>query len=254
MAKETKEEDMTALIFIKSYPSDFPWLEYCLRSIRKFASGFREVVVVVPKVQVLSEKSWLRASPQVKVLEAVEYGHDGYLSQQVFKLYADTFTDDTDYILHIDSDTIFTSPVTPETYFTNGKIDWMMTPYALIETPWQPITEKFLTLLRHPIEFEFMRRAPQMIPRWLYGAIREFCVLEHGCTIDQYIMKQPYRAFSEYNVLGALAYYYHRDKFNWINTAETPESEWPTLTVLQKYSHGGLTPDIVAEFEQILAL
>lgn len=242
-------------IFIKTYPTDYPWLKYCLRSIGKFASEFRKTVIVSPapyhdSIGLGFDWVWQ---------ERHEYGlgnprFDGYLSQQVFKLYADTFTDDADYILHIDSDTIFTRPVTPETYFTDGKIDWMMTPHAMIETPWQPITEKFLGMpAPFSVSFEFMRRPPQMIPRWLYASLREFCVQKHGCTLSEYIMKQPYRAFSEYNALGAFAFYFHHDKFNWINTAEVPENEWPPLTVLQKYSHGGLTPEIVAEFEQILS-
>lgn len=237
-------------IFIKSYAADVPWLQYCLRSIQKFATGFRIIHLVVPDT-----RKWWDGSYTINnlhVTEAEEYGNDGYLSQQVFKLYADTISD-AEFILHIDSDTVFTRPVTPETYFTNGKIDWLFTPYSMIDTPWKPITEKFL---RQLVEFEFMRRAPQMIPHWLYDALRMFCIHKHGCTLPMYILKQPYRAFSEYNALGAFAYYFRhdtRDRFNWINTAEVPESEWPPLTVLQKYSHGGLTPEIVAEFEQILS-
>lgn len=250
MEKETKEETMIVDCLIKSYPPDYPWLQYCLRSIQKFATGFRTIQLVVPDT-----RKWWDGSYTINnlhVTETEEYGNDGYLSQQVFKLYADTISD-ADFILHIDSDTVFTMPVTPETYFTNGKIDWMMTPYSMIDTPWKPITEKFMRMPQpFSVSFEFMRRAPQMIPRWLYPAIREFCQQKHGCTLAQYIMKQPYRAFSEYNALGAFAYYYHNEQFNWINTAEVPENKWPPLTVLQKYSHGGLTPEIVAEFEAIL--
>lgn len=246
MEEAKKEKDMICDIFIKTYPADYEWLKYCCRSINKFAAGFRKTVIIAPDERHDSEGyEWQQRH---------EYGlgnprFDGYLSQQVFKLNADTFSD-AEFILHIDSDTIFTRPVTPETYFTNDKIDWMMTPYSMIETPWQPITEKFLG---QPVEFEFMRRPPQMLPHWLYAALRERCVKRNGRTLDQYVMEQPYRAFSEYNALGAFAYYFYRDKFNWINTVQVPESEWPTLTVLQKYSHGGLTPEIVAEFEHILA-
>lgn len=245
MAKE-KEEIMICDILIKSYPPDFGFLQYCLRSIQKFATGFRTIHLIVPDTRKWWDGSYTVNNLHVTELE--EYGVDGYLSQQIFKLHADTISD-AEFILHIDSDTVFTRPVTPETYFTNRKIDWLFTPYSMIETPWKPITEKFLG---HPVEFEFMRRAPQMIPRWLYADLREFSVQMQGCTLVQYIMKQPYRAFSEYNALGAFAYYHQRDRFNWINTAEIPENDWLPLTVLQKYSHGGLTPEIVAEFESIL--
>lgn len=245
-------------IFIKTYPPDAPWLKYCLRSIDKFASGFRQVHVVTPENK---EGEWTHASG-LRVHEAPEHGDDGYLSQQVFKLYADTFTD-ADYILFTDSDTVFTKPITPSTYMRDGKIVWMMTPYAYLqkgmdgtENPnvaegvlqWQIVTEKFLA---QPVEHEFMRRMPFLVPRWLLSEMREFCQRTHGISLSDYVMASG--RYSEFNCLGAYAYAFHRDKFYWINTEESPESEWPELTVKQKFSWGGLTPAIEAEFERILS-
>jgi hypothetical protein len=241
-------------LFVKTYPKDIPWLSYCLRSAAKFAIDFRSIIIVSPNGLVdLFPLADFPSQESDTIFEwrwepKAEYGNDGYLSQQVFKLMADTFTD-ADYILMIDSDTIFTCPVTPETFFTNGKIDWMMTPYDQTNTPWKPITEKFL---KQPVEFEFMRRAPQCIPGWLYADLRSFCEREHGVTIDKYVMSQPYREFSEFNALGAFAYAFRKDKFNWINTDKVPPDKWPKLVVDQRYSHGGLTDEIRAEWEKIL--
>ena len=33
-------------IFIKTYPGDFIWLKYCIRSIEKFVTGFRNIIIV----------------------------------------------------------------------------------------------------------------------------------------------------------------------------------------------------------------
>lgn len=240
----------TCDIFIKSYPADYPWLKYCLRSVAKFIAGVRQVELVTPAPD---DKEWWDVSlaMNLHVRKREEYGQDGYLSQQIFKLYADTFSD-ADLFLYIDSDTIFTRPVTPKTYFNflSGKIAWMMTPWAKTETPWKPIVEKFLG---QPVEFEFMRRHPTLVPRWLLVALRSFCASKHGVTLDKYVMSQPHRAFSEFNVLGAFAYAFHRDKFHWVNTEEVPEKEWPELTVRQEFSWGGLTDEIKAEFEKILS-
>lgn len=241
-----KEKDMICDIFIKTYPADYPWLKYCLRSIGKFASGFRKTLIISPTTyhdSIGLGFDWVWQ-------ERAEYGlgyipFDGYLSQQVFKLHADIFSD-AEYILYMDSDTIFTRPVTPETFFIDSKIAWLYTPYAKIKTPWQPITEKFLGC---PVKFEFMRRHPLIAPSWLLAAVRTFCRTTHGVSLDKYIMAQPQRAFSEFNALGALAYYFHRDMFHWLDT-ETDDI--PELTTLQKWSYGGLKPDIVAEFEGIL--
>lgn len=234
----------TCSIFVKTWAQDYPWLSYCLQSIAKFSQEFEIVIIVsseagIPNPDPTSFQEIILPEPA---------GSDGYLWQQIRKLHADLYTD-SDFICTLDSDTIFTRAVTPQNYFTDGKIDWMMTPYSMVETPWKPITEKFLG---RPVEFEFMRRAPVVLPRWIYEALRNFCVQQHGRTLEQYIIEQPHRAFSEYNAIGAFAYYFHHDKFNWINTGEVPESEWPTLTVLQKKSWDGLTPQIVAEFEEVL--
>jgi hypothetical protein len=234
-------------IFIKTYPPDYPWLRYCLRSISRFVIGVRRTLLVTPEDR---DRQWWDGNHflDLTVKELPEHGPDGYLSQQVSKLYADTLTD-ASHILYLDSDTIFTRPVTPETYFIDGKPIWMMTPWANTETPWQPIVEKFLG---RPVEFEFMRRHPQLVPRWLLVGLREFCEKQHGMPLDKCVMSQPLRSFSEFNAVGAFAYAFHRDRFHWINTEEVPPSEWPALTVLQKHSWGGLTPEIEAEFEKIL--
>lgn len=243
MAAE-KEEDMIVDCFIKSYAADKPWLQYCLRSIQKFATGFRTIHLVVPDTRKWWDGSY--AINNLHVTEAEEYGNDGYLSQQVFKLHADTISD-AEFILFMDSDTIFTRPVTPETFFINDKIAWLYTPYSKIKTPWQPIIEQFF---RHPVAFEFMRRHPIIVPSWLLPALRKYCRTMHDVQLNEYVMAQPHRAFSEFNALGGLAYYYHRDMFHWINTEVDLV---PELTTLQKWSYGGLNPEIVAEFEQILS-
>lgn len=252
--------DSTADIFIKTYPPDWPWFTYCHTSCLKFATGFRRIYVVAGapnhegmqlRKPVGTGPDWIETPTEIDF--TMEYGMaepsaDGYLIQQVVKLYADQYTD-ADFILFMDSDCIFTVPVTPKTYFTDGKVNWMITPYTKTDTPWQPMIEKFLG---RPVEWETMRRHPQMIPRWLLQAMREFCEKQHNMPLDKYVMSQPYREFSEFNALGAFAYYFHPDKFNWINTERVPAEQWPRLTVLQKYSHDGLTPAIETEFEAIL--
>ena len=42
-------EMLTTDILIKSYPQDYPLLEYCLKSLSKFATGFRQIIVVCPE-------------------------------------------------------------------------------------------------------------------------------------------------------------------------------------------------------------
>jgi FkbM family methyltransferase len=234
--------DLTFDIFIKSYPKDYEWLSYCLRSIKKFGKGFRRVVVVAPDASYQKPNGLDVWSVQVP-----EQCEDGYLSQQMFKLNAHQFSD-ADYILHVDSDTVFNKPFTPDDFIRDGKPVWMMTPYSKLEVPWRMITEKFLD---ESIEFEFMRRLPILIPRWAYWHLAKFCAAQHGSSVNDYICKQPSRAFSEFNAMGAYLYLHHRDKIFWVNTDIAPE-QWPELKVEQFWSHSGVTPEIKAKLEQLL--
>ena len=45
---------------------------------------------------------------------------DGYLAQQITKLYADTWCKG-DYVLHIDSDCVFYKEFSPDCFFIDGK-------------------------------------------------------------------------------------------------------------------------------------
>jgi hypothetical protein len=249
-------QSRTCDIFIKTYPPDFVWLRYCLRSIAKFAHGFNRVVVVTPEPLPQDDPIW--TLPQVFVVK--EEAADGYLSQQLFKLNAHQFCQ-SDYILHTDSDTIFTEPVTPADFFeahagvTNDKGEifpsWLITPYAgnKLTVPWREPTEAFLG---EAITHEFMRRLPVVIPRWAYAGVAEFCHEKHGEHLASYIMRQPLRQFSEFNAIGAWLYRYHRDAIHWIDTDLVRESEWPRVVVDQQWSWGGWKEEIAEKWERIL--
>lgn len=231
-------------IFIRTYPGDYDWLYYCLLSIRKFCTGFRKIWIVSPA----QEPVWFVPGDRMEWKVLNEESEDHYLSQQIHKLYADVITDyQADNILHVDSDVIFHTPCTPEHFFSGhtGKPFWYYTSYSEIQAPWQPITEKFMG---EPVEFEFMRRFPLIVPRWLYAKLREYCHIKHGMIISAYIRLQPNRAFSEFNALGAYAFSRHRDKFEWLNTLET----LPPPLAKQFHSWSGLTPDKKVEIESYL--
>jgi len=241
-------------IFIRTYPGDYPWLRYCLRSINKYASGFRKVWIVSPQDNPLSGDigyEWKQMNDETE---------DGYLAQQCTKLYADVITDyAADYILHIDSDTLFTRPVSPQDFLVQcGKdgeerqVRWRYTPYENIKVPWQPIMEKFFGF--KPSN-EFMRRFPIMVPRWLYPRLREFCYQKHGVVITDYVRNQPLREFSEFNAMGTYAYHYHHDKVTWLNTLteeSMPEELREKPFARQFFSWGGITEEVKAEIENIL--
>lgn len=233
---------MSAAIFIRSHSSDFCWLSYCLKSIHKYARDFSEIVVALPDGHNLP----LTAERVVFVPDL----QPGYMGQQVSKLYADHYTD-AENIVMMDSDSVFNQPVTPDLWFRDGKPIWMMTPMNKVSpdavAAWAPVLEKFFGIAP---SYEFMRRIGQCIPRWALAAFREYCRAQHGCSLEDYIMRQPGKEFSEFNCIGAYLHGNHHDRIHWHNT-ETDGV--PPSVVSQFFSHGGITPEIRAILEQATA-
>lgn len=236
---------MTTAIFIRSWKNDFGWLAYALRSIQKFARGFCEVIVVVPEGQ----DGPLRNLTAETVI-TVHDGQPGYLNQQWTKLQADLHTK-SDYVLHFDSDMIFTSPVTPEFFFKDGKPVWVITPWSAMgddeKKAWLHVLVK---ALREFPPYEYMRKCAVIVPRWLYAEFRAHMEKLHGIPLEAYIMNQPGHEFSEFNCLGFYAWLYHRDKFHWHDTTIDGVPKWPFE---QRWSWSGLTPAERAEMEARLA-
>ena len=235
---------MTCDIFIRSYHKDFEWLRYCLRSIRKHGRGFRRVLLVVPP------SSFKPAAAFFELSDAVFCGReyrDDYLGQQVTKLYADEYTD-ADYICHVDSDYLFWRELTAEELIPGGTPLIAWTPYSELpdDSVWQRITETFIC---EQVPGNFMRRPPFVFPRWLYPRLRDYAEQKHAQSIDNYVMSQPPRGFSEFNALAAYAFHFHRDAFRWEQMRAHDNNE----TFCKWYwSLGGLTPAIRRQADAIL--
>lgn len=208
-------------IFIKTYSRDHEYLKYCLASIEKFCTGFRQVVIVDSE------------HPQ------------GYLDQQVQKLSAHYRTD-ADFILFTDSDTLFTQPVTPDTFMVDGKPIWIHTPWTpelRAAVPWFEPMRKFAG---EDTPSEFMRRQGFMVPRQALEALQLFCWAKHKCPLEDYIMGE--KIFSEYNSLGAYCWKFMHDRFHWVDSSK---DELPALVVHQAWSHTPLEENIPV-FNRIL--
>jgi hypothetical protein len=205
-------KELNCDIFIRSYYKDFGWLSYALRSVRKYCYGFSKIIVVVPESS-RRKLDWLGLAGDVTII-CPDY-RDDYLGQQITKLTADLISD-ADFICHIDSDCIFQKQTRPEDLFERRKPRILMAPYARLDhrIPWKVLVE---SLLCHEVEFEFMRTPPYTFPRWLYSEFRTHILSLHGCSLDDYILKQPPRGFSEFNALGAFAYDRYYSAFHWLD-------------------------------------
>jgi hypothetical protein len=104
-------------IFIKTYVNDFIWLEYLLKSVNKFAQGFRNVIIISDNDGNNIPESILKIMPvTVKYVDVPNKMPDklshlpGYLWQQIIKINWMDYTD-ADAVLILDSDEMLTSSI-----------------------------------------------------------------------------------------------------------------------------------------------
>lgn len=241
----TTEKFPKVEIFIVTYHKDAPWLKYCLASIKEFATGFTGVTVVCPDRDVeIIEPVCREWGPENLTLELfTEHEGKGMLHHMAIECMADQFVPTADFILHFDSDLIFIEPVTPADYFVDGKPVLLMEAYERFKDVhpgvmrWQETTQK---AIGKPVQFEFMRRHPAVHHRDIYAKTRE--------SVEE-ANKRPFldwalsgqnefpQSWSEYNVLGAVAYSRARPRYHWINTGNDLP---PKSKLWQGWSHGGL--------------
>ncbi len=239
---------MTCDILIKSCARDARWLPRLFRGLVRFASGFRDVVVLFPE----DERSAIDGMglTRERVILTRENG-DRYVFQQLCKLNADRYTD-ADFVFHVDSDCVLTGPASPETYFTDKLPQMLHTPYAALEgsgaTGWRAGTER---TMERPVPLEFMRRLPLVYPREAYGRFRSFVERTHSTAFEDFVMRPPPGAMpSEFNWLGAYCWFFMHDRFHWIDTLTEP---LPPNPLRQFWSHSLLRDDEIDRLDGLLA-
>lgn len=230
---------MSIDIFIRTYKNDIEWLKYCLKSIHKYVTGYNKIVVCIPEGQEKLLKDF-----NLRNLYTCPVYKDDYLGQQITKVNADLYCE-SEYILYVDSDCVFTKPTDLSDFFVNGKPLIYMTNYGKVGDAicWKNITE--ITLNRKGIDWEFMRRMPLVYHRDTLAEFKDYIELIHGVTVDNFIVRQSHRNFSEFNAIGAFAYYFYPEKYHFHDTDYGVGEE----IVKQRWSWGGITPEIRKELE-----
>lgn len=240
-------------IFLRSYAADIKWVPYALRSIHKFVTGISEIIISVPQEDFDRFKSLSLTREKLMMSKVATAAMDPYLGQQYDKLIADQYTN-ADMILYWDSDVIAIRQFEPYDLTVVGEPRCLMTPYSKLvdsngapATPWQPIVQK---ALGHPVQYEYMRSHPFLVPRAALQGFRDYMLATHGKSLGAYISEQPNRSFSEFNCIMAWAHHHQPDLFFWWNTEELGV---PQPFVKQRWSYSGLTDDERAEMEKELA-
>jgi hypothetical protein len=217
----------TSIITV-AYDKDLEFLKYNLKSIDKFCRGYVNNVIVIDDHEQDCDNT-------LKYLKSVDQEHyvdirakkikHGYVRQQWMKLFSDKYVPkQAEFILHIDSDSIFSEGHSPDIWFKDGKPIMLRTSYAKIFDrtlkmgrsikgiqQWQTLTSEALGF---NVNYEYMRGMPLVYPKRLFNEVRRHIARTHGCSLLDYLKDKP--TISEYNILGAYAYKYMRDAFYWI--------------------------------------
>ena len=229
-----------------TFDNDLKWLSKSWYSYKMFCKDYSSYNVIIDDHENDCEqsKSWLEENSINYYIDTeAKHIQVGYVRQQYMKFYCDEYVPaDTDWICHVDSDSLYYAEHTPDVYFgKTGKPVMLIESYDAIEKNhtgesnghWRDIITEALKL-DHPVDYEFMRRMPLLYPTWLFKEVREWFVDNHGMTIFEYLKDKD--NFTEYNFLGAYCWKYHRDLYEWVDVADET-SEWVDVPFMQEYSH-----------------
>lgn len=232
-------------LFIVTYAKDYPYLEACLRSIKKFATGFLGTTILVPTpdVPALREIISRVGIENVTVKSGYEWKGRGHLWHMCQICHSDEWCPEADYVAHFDSDCIFTAPVTPVTFFENEKPLLRYESFeSVIKREPGVINWKIAAELCLPfaIENEYMRGFCHVYEKETYKRTRKLVEEKTGQNFNEYVRsgRNTFPAsFCEFVTLGAVAHHDFSEKYTLhdCSTDAIPGSNpWP---VIQCWSH-----------------
>lgn len=220
-------------IYIRTYPKDVVWLPLLFDSIEKFAWGC-EVIVCCAAHEYDSVHKYI---PSWANVVCQEQFIDGSIHQKYSKLTADSYVSG-EYIIYLDSDTVFINDLNASEWFWDEKpvleytsyndiITWMRqhAPAAGSPAIWR---SGVASALGRNIEHEFSRRIEKIYRTEWISEARNFIEDRFGCSFKNFIARQwgvksatdPIGAkyFSDFNYLGAYLWEFKRNDVSWINT------------------------------------
>ena len=195
-------------LLIKSYPKDFEWIKYCLQSIKKRVKGYGTLHIIIPEGTEKDFYAINKEFPEQTNVHIVKEEGNGYIWQQYIKMSAFNYSN-ADQIVFVDSDNIFQVDTDFSEYIEKPLI--LMTDYSKVGDAicWKPVVDD---IFNRDVRYEFMRRHPfifhlstlRNLSAWL------------GSDLKDFVMKR--NRFSEFNVIGAYAYYYEPDRYIFLDT------------------------------------
>lgn len=235
---------MKISLLMVSYRKDAAFAEYAMRSCKKFATGFYEYIVVVPHEDVeIFEQAAFGTEFIVKGFD--ERNGKGMLHHMAVILEGDLWCPGADGILVLDSDCLFTAPITPAEYMNGSR----------------PVIcrERFEDFKRYSERYswkECVRNATGIDPEWetmvrfpmihlpaLLKFTRELITKHTGMDWKEYVLSGRNvfpQQFAEFPTLGAIAIQHFNELYHFVDWRVGEPCDMPPMTIKQLWSHGGL--------------
>jgi len=224
---------VTVDFFLVTYPCDYDWLPYLWRSIERFATGWRRVVMVLEEQDALPDD----IPSYVTVRRCRNYRGTllpGYYGQCIEGLRAHEYTD-ADVVWFLESDTVFVRPID-----VASDPQWPAVRPNLLYRSWDAAgpAQVWRESTRQAVGFdplaETMCCHPFVYPR----ALLEDCWPGEACL--RLVFRQT-GGLSQFNVLGAWAMVKHPDMFRLVDVTKG----YPPSCMRQFWSHARPTDDAV---------
>lgn len=247
---------MISDIFIKTCFKDFIWLEGCLKSIKHFSSGFRNIVIVsdddhkLPSelFDILPIKVHYVPLPSKRPTYVIPQGI-GYLWQQNIKLTWYNYTD-ADFVIIVDSDQMFKAHFKPEDFFYGDKISWWARQWH--EAPGCLVHKETTDIvLGVDTEYETMVCPVFSFDRQITINFNDFLCKKHNVdTFWDVVIKHNLPRLSEYNIFGNYLITQRVEKY----AIRFDSTESVNLKIVRTFwSWGGITAPNIEERKNILA-
>lgn len=241
---------MSVDIFIRTYQSDFIWLEYLLKSIKKYAVGFRNVIIVSDNDGTLVPQIYLDILPctvkykDVQDLPSSLNCRHGYVWQQILCL---RWTEDTDAdaVLVLDSDSMLTRTTTPDDFKdpSNGKFRWFYRKWEQADAAimWKDPVGK---ALKYTPDYEAMCCPGFILERETTLKLIDYLRLLHEAKdLTDVFFRYKAEHFSEFNTYGSYVYRFDTTVYSKTFIYDIDTSNLINNSIYVSWSYGGLSKD-----------
>lgn len=248
--------------------SDFDWLAWCLRCIRKFCRGFQGITVVIPSRDAAlfgplsKEHAEAKSGIPLRLRMFAEQEGKGMLGHMVQMASADMHCPaGTTHVLHVDADCMFKEPVTPDEYFEGDKPVYVVRSWESLTDPVTKVSSDCLQW-REPTDIQLgfkssmygMTRHPSGFPIAFYKQYRDHISKFHNFAYEKWMLAGrndfPQNRM-DFTAMGAYAFEFMRDDFRWIDISAGNHLA-PKDKLLALWSHGSVTESIKAQLQGFL--